>query len=77
MNIQLMSLRSRDEDNFMRALRDTKLGLRFIIDCNGNFGIGCKDYDLERVLEMLSERGYHRVNGEASSVESVATIYLR
>ena len=50
MNIRLMSLRSRDEDNFMRALRDTKLGLRFIIDCNGNFGIGCDCHDLDRVL---------------------------
>ena len=77
MNIQLISLRGKDEDTFLRTLRDTRLGRRFIVDCNGTFGIGCADHDLERVLAMLSDHGYHRVNGEASSVESVATIYLR
>lgn len=40
MNIQLMSLRGKDEDTFLRALRDTVLGRRFIVDCNGTFGIG-------------------------------------
>jgi len=77
LNIQLISLRGRDETDFLEALRATGKGRKFVVDCNGLVGFGCDAEDLYHVLDGLEKSGYHRIGGEKGSPEGVATVFVR
>jgi len=76
MNIQIMPLDC-DYSEFFASLRDTGLGKRFVVDCNGITGIGCDADDLDQVLELLGADGYYKVHGHCGSPEQVAAVYVR
>ena len=77
MNIQLISLRGRDETTFLDALRAVGRCRKFVVDCNGLTGFGCDAEDLSHVLDALEKSGYHRVGCEKGSPEGVATVFVR
>ena len=77
MNIQLISLRGRDETAFLEALKAAGRCRKFVVDCNGLMGFGCDAEDLDHVLDALRKSGYHRAGSEKGSPEGVTTVFIR
>ena len=75
--IQIVSLKGRDEDEFLAAIKSAGKGRRLVIDCNGTLGWGCEVEDLDEVLAGLETHGYHRVSGKAGSPESRRTVFVK